>query len=130
MKIIMKSEHGRIRLTVRKVMCEHKTTKKVKPSTWSLFQAIDSLLKATHMSRKMRINKGRSLRHEDFFSKETMKKCILNIKLTIGPMIGNSNEQDKINGGRANKRSKTVMKVDTFLLMIASSDQSCFVTIQ
>jgi len=72
-------------------LSEQETTKAMKPNARSLFQAIDSFLKMTHMSRKIRINEVRGLTHVNIFSKETMKKDILNIKLTNRPVMGNFN---------------------------------------
>ena len=91
MRIITKSKHGRIRLITREAMSEQETTKAMKPSTRSLFQAVGNFLKMAHMGRKIKINEARGLTHVNIFSKETMKKDILNIKLMNKPVIGNYN---------------------------------------
>ena len=127
---MMKRKHGWIWLTAWEAIYEQKTTKAMKPSPRSLFQTIDRLFNETYMCRKMRINKARRLSHVNFFRKETMKGCILNINLKNIPVIGNINGSNKTNNGRANNRSKGVMKVNTYFLMIAYNNQSCFVMFQ
>jgi hypothetical protein len=51
------------------------------PCARSLFETINGLLKMTQMRRARRILKARGLSHKDFLLKNTIQKCILNIKL-------------------------------------------------
>ena len=44
----------------------------VKPSPWSLFKAVKSLIEATHMIRVARINITWELMHKYFFIKNAM----------------------------------------------------------
>jgi hypothetical protein len=59
------------------------------PGPRGLFESINSLNETTQMMRAMRILKTRGLTHEHFFLENTIKKSILNIKLTQGPTTRN-----------------------------------------
>jgi hypothetical protein len=55
------------------------------PCTRSLLETIKGLNKATQMIWTSRIRESRGLPHVNLLLKNTMEKCILNIKLAKGP---------------------------------------------
>ena len=59
----------------------------MKPSTWSLLEAIKSLLEFAKMPRKARINIPRRLLHINMFLQNSMKRNIFNIKLVKRPSM-------------------------------------------
>ena len=60
----------------------------LKPGTRSLLEAIKSFLQLIEMIREAGVNIPKRLFHIDMFSKMTIKKCILDIKLTERPFVG------------------------------------------
>jgi hypothetical protein len=76
------------------------------------------------MLRTVRINKPRRLAHIDLLLKNTMQKCILNIKLAKGPATSDSKGQQQPNSGRLNNRTEGILVVKTVPLFETLSNES------
>jgi len=58
----------------------------MKPGPRGLFEAIKRLTELTYMILKFRVNKPLWLFHEDLFCKNSMQKCIGDVKLLKWPV--------------------------------------------
>lgn len=56
-----------------------------------------------------------------------MEECILDIKLTDGPVVGYGHSKDGANGGRFDYRTESVRVILTGVLMKPFGNQTCFV---
>lgn len=71
------------------------------------------------MVGSIKIGKPGWLTHEDLFGKVTIEECIVNIKLTDGPMKRYGNKEDKSNDCRSNNETKSVKIINSFNLIVA-----------
>lgn len=62
-----------------------KLTKLMITNTWDLLETIDRFANFAHIIRIITINKSQWLNHENIFKQVTLKKNIINIKLTNKP---------------------------------------------
>jgi len=89
MRTTVKNEHRRVSIATHKTMRRKKTAEVMKPSSRSLFQTIESLLKFADIMGKIRKSETLRLFHVHFFSEMSIQECILDILLN-GPMRGDS----------------------------------------
>ena len=103
-----------------------KRAESLKPDTKSLFEAIKSFLQLIDMIREAGVNIPRRLFHIDMFSKMTIKKCTLDIKLTARPFVGHSKREDNTDSCSLDNRTKSVSVVETRYLCIAFGNKASF----
>ena len=63
------------------------------------------------------------------FSKMTIKKCILDIKLTERPFVGHSKREDNTDNCSLDNKTKSVSVVETRYLCIAFGNNTSFKTL-
>lgn len=90
----------------------------------TLFKTIESFLQVTNMIGKVQINIPRWLFRIDIFSENIIEECIINIKLTNGPIFGHSNRKHNMNSDSLDNVTKSVGVVETKYLNIAFGNKS------
>ena len=83
----------------------------------------------TDMIREVGVNITRRLFHIDMFGKMTIKKCIIDIKLTERPFVGHSKREDNTDSYSLDNRTKSVSVVKTRYLCIAFGNKASFETL-
>ena len=116
-------------MTAIKTKLNDKRAESLKLDTRSLFEAIKSFLQLTDMIREVGVNIPRRLFHIDMFSKMTIKKCILDIKLTERPFVGHNKKEDNMDSCSLHNRTKSVSVVETKYLCIAFGNNVSFKTL-
>ena len=114
-------------MTAIKTKLNEKRAKALKLGTRSRFEAIKSFLQLTDMIRETGVNIPKRLFHIDMFSKMTIKKCILDIKLTEIPFVGHNKREDNMDN--CSNMTKSVSVVETRYLCIAFGNKASFETL-
>lgn len=125
----MTYKKGAIQLTVEKTQYKKKVVEPLEPSTRRLLESVDGFLKFAHMRWFMQVSKPGWLGHVHILAKNTIQERITNIELlnVLRERLGKS--QDRPNGRRFYRRTKSLIKVDTLLLCVSLSDQLCLVVL-
>lgn len=97
------------------------------PNPRRLFETIESLMKFTNIIGASRINEALWLFHIDNFTEISMKECIIDVKLTKCPVLGESNSENQTDCGRLNNWTKK--GPNNPLLLDENLWQQCFVSI-
>ncbi|PKI64586.1 hypothetical protein CRG98_015018 [Punica granatum] len=91
-------EEGRISLRDMEPELKKEGAQALKPYTRCLLKAIERASDATYMIRSIGVKESQRLRHVNFFRKIPMKKCILHIKLSNGPLQAYGKGEDSADG--------------------------------
>ena len=97
-----------------KPKCSNSSLKAIISSTRRLLQTIQSMPKATNLSRGM--VKARERTHVNLLSKMAIKKNILNIHLIKRPRTNSSDRDQSTDNSYLGNRSKSLLIINTILL--------------
>lgn len=67
----------------------------------------------------IRMNKSRRLFHKDDLMKVTVEECILDVKLSYEPSVGDCKRYDYANGLRFDHQTKLFIIVNAMLLFVS-----------
>jgi hypothetical protein len=110
-----------------KAQIEQLSCEALKPSSRSLLESINRLLKLADMLRLVGRHITRRLHHVYLFFQNPMKECIPHIKLSKRPVVSHCKSKDKSNSWRFDNWTKSLFKIYHILLVEAFCYQSCLV---